>query len=313
MLKTEHARAPFDLLECMDNGGLLPFGGIRGVPAIVRLHGATFFFDSKLGLNTSDPHTHKLEKMTLKNADYLVSVSDYIGAAEPLLAGLSRRSDRTIYNAVDASLFCPDSSVETETGLIVFANKIHPLKGVMALCKAMNIVGRAYPAAKLLMLGRDSTIGPSGRRVCEEAADELDAGMRDRVIFTGMKDRSEVLTYLRRAHVCCYPSKLESFGIAPMEAMSVGKPTIFSRTGAGPEIIEDRVTGLLCDPDSPEDIAEKICRILGNDELGAGLGKRARERVLKCFDRPGWISRNLDFFEEVMSGRKRDKEIPSSR
>lgn len=168
-LKAEHARTPFDLVECMDNCGLLPFGGIRGTPTVVRLHGASLLIDFKLGLNTTDPLTHWFEKRTLKQADRLIGVSDFIGREEPLLAGLEKGADHTIYNSVDMDLFSPGPEGETEEGLIVFANSIHPLKGVFELCRAMNIIGREYPGARLVILERTSPseppAGPCPRRL----------------------------------------------------------------------------------------------------------------------------------------------------
>ena len=45
------------------------------------------------------------------------------------------------------------------------------------------------------------------------------------------------------------PSAQESFGLAALEAMSCEVPVIASRVGGIPEIIEDGVTGFLCDPE----------------------------------------------------------------
>ena len=97
---------------------------------------------------------------------------------------------------------------------------------------------------------------------------------------------------------------METFGIAPVEAMSVGKPTIFSRTGPGPEIIEDGVSGLLCDPRDPKDIATKLDAILDNSQLAADLGRRARERVLKQFNKKDWIPRNLEYYRRCLDRKK---------
>ena len=303
-LKAEHSRDPFDIVECMDNGGLLPFGAIKAVPCVVRLHGASFFYDSKLRSNTTDSFTHWLEKQTLRQADHLVAVSNYVAKEELAVAGSRRHSDCTIYNAVDTDFFSPDPSSPLEAGLIVFANTIHPRKGIVELCNAMNILGGSFPSARLLILGKEIAVGTSGRALSAELMDEVKAEFRNRVIFAGMKQRPEVLAHLRRAHVCCYPSKLETFGIAPLEAMAVGKPTIFSHTGAGPEVIEDGVSGLLCNPDSPEDIARKISLILSDDNLAVDLGKGARERAVSHFGLPGWIARNLAFYNSVVSDQK---------
>ena len=307
-LKSGHRRERFDLIECMDNGGLVPFGGFKDVPMIVRLHGATFLFDYELGSDTSDEFTHWMEKRALAKASFLVGVSNYIARRQLELGGISRSADDVIHNAVDTDFFSPDPNVEIQKGLIVFANSIHPRKGIFELCRAMNIVSQAYPHARLLMIGKHMTVGKSGRPLWEDALAEVSPKFRERVTFTGrLTYRSEVLAHMRKAHLCCYPSKLEGFGIAPVEAMSLGKPTIFSRIGPGPEVIEDGISGLLCDPDKPEDIAEKIGRILSDDALAERLGREARKRAVAQFDKRDWIDKNIAFYSSCLDRTRTTK------
>jgi glycosyltransferase involved in cell wall biosynthesis len=169
------------------------------------------------------------------------------------------------------------------------------------------MIGREFPGARLVILGKDLTVGASGRPLSQEVAGVLDPAVRPRVLFAGGRPRSEVAAYLRRAHLCCYPSKIESFGLAPVEAMATGKPTIFTRSGSGAEIIEDGISGLLCDPESPGDIAEKIRLILQNPELAARLGNAARARVADRFNRSKWIPKNIAFYEETLLSHGKPK------
>lgn len=300
-VRSLHRKRPFDLVESMDNWGLFPFGGGSGYPLVVRLHGATFLFDKELGLHTSDRFTHWLERRTLARADFLAGVSEWISRRELELAGVAREVDATIYNSVDPDFFAPRPEVPVERGLIVFANSIHPRKGVRQLCQSMNLLGSTHPHARLLLIGKHIAMGESGRPLWEECLEEVRPEFRERVHFTGrLQYRSEVLEHLRRAEVCCYPSTLEGLGIAPLEAMSLGKPTVFSRTGPGAEVIEDGISGLLCDPHDPGDIAAKIGSILDDPSLGRRLGEAGRERVLHKFNRADWILRNEAFYRQCL-------------
>lgn len=302
-----HLRERFELVEAIDNHGFMSFGGIPGVPFVVRLHGASFLFDRLLGSSTSDSLTHLLEEWSLCRADFTVAVSEYIGRRELELGNVSRACDRVIYNAVDTNVFSPGE--ETIEGLIVFANSIHPRKGVEELCEAMNYVLPNFPDAKLVLIGKHIVSTASGREFWKQALDRVRPEFRSAVTFTGrLEFRSEVLGYLRKAEVCCYPSQLEGFGIAPVEAMSVGKPTIYSRQGPGSEVVEDGVTGLLCDPSDPRDIAAKICVLLGDRKTAAEMGKRARQEVIRRFSKAKWIDQNLEAYEcfiEELARRRR--------
>ena len=89
---------------------------------------------------------------------------------------------------------------------------------------------------------------------------------------------------------------METFGVAPVEAMSCARPVVFSKLGPGREVIEDGVNGILCDPRDPKNIADCIIRALANPAAAEELGKAAREHVLKQFDKRDWIQRNIDFY-----------------
>ena len=299
-LRRLHAESPFDLVECLDNHGWLPFGGIRGVPNVVRLHGATFFFDSLSGSNTSDPFTHWLERRTVRRADRLVAVSEYDRVAAAEVYAIPAGGIEVIHNAIDTKNFAPDELVRREPGLIVFANSVHLRKGIDSLVRAVPLVRRRVPQARLAILGRDTFLDEVGQPLLAGILAGLAPQDRAGIEVVGHQARDGALQkWLQRAQVCCYPSRMETFGIAPIEAMACGTPVVFSRTGPGPEVIEDGVSGLLCDPESPEDIAAKILRILEDKAFAERLGEAGRARILQRFDTEAWARRNAAYFTEV--------------
>ncbi|MCK4575090.1 glycosyltransferase family 4 protein, partial [candidate division WOR-3 bacterium] len=68
-----------------------------------------------------------------------------------------------------------------------------------------------------------------------------------------------------------------------MEANFFGKPVIGGRSGGVSDAIIDGVTGLLVDPESPEEIANGIIKLFENPELARKLGEQGRKRVLEEF------------------------------
>ena len=81
--------------------------------------------------------------------------------------------------------------------------------------------------------------------------------------------------------------------------MSTGRPTVVTKAGPGPEVVQDCITGLLCDPRSPGDIARCLDRLLEDSAFAESLGAAARVHVLANFDKRDWIRRNVDFYESV--------------
>lgn len=308
-LQREHRENPIQIVEASDYGGWLRFGAPPRVPTVIRIRGSNHFFDTEL---KRPPQTfeHKLERAALAKADYLAGVSVYAARRSLELAGLGRRDCQIIYNAVDTKVFSPSTRIPVDPGLIVYANSINPKKGIEELLDAMNQIFPKFHKAKLVIIGQDTQKPLNGIPYLDRLKKRIHPSYQDRVLFTGRLDRlTGVLDYLRRAHICCYPSHLETFGIAAIEAMSVGRPTIFSKTGPGQEIVEHGVSGLLCDPHDPDSIAQNISMLLENVALAEQLGQNARKRVLAHFDKEKWIRTNIDFYKKCLIDYTDDEQL----
>ncbi len=304
-LDCENKRTPFDVIEASDYDGWLRFGGPKNVATVVRIRGSNYFFDTELQ-RPGNAFEHNLEREALARAHVIGAVSRYAAKQTLEICKLAHRPCTILYNAVDTELFSPSDAVKIEPGLIIFVNYINPKKGIEQLIDAMNIVCQSHSEAKLVAVGQDTQKPENGKTYLEKLKQRIRPEFRERIIFTGRLDRYKgVVEQLRRAHICCYPSHMETFGIAPLEAMSVGKPTIFSKTGPGPEIIEDGISGLLCDPRSPEDIAAKIMVLLKDAPLAKMMGANARQRVEAHFGKKDWVRRNLEFYHNCVTNLKK--------
>ena len=96
-------------------------------------------------------------------------------------------------------------------------------------------------------------------------------------------------------HAACfvYPSFYEGFGLPPLEAMACGCPVIVSNTASLPEVCGDAV--LYCDPDNPEDIADKIKQLMNDEALRETLRQKGLARA-SLFT---WEKCTRDTFEEI--------------
>jgi glycosyltransferase involved in cell wall biosynthesis len=127
----------------------------------------------------------------------------------------------------------------------------------------------------------------------------------ERVQFKGYVPRAKLPGILARAAVCVYPSHMEAMPVAWLEGLAMGRPVVASAAGPGPEIIEDGVCGLLCDPHDPSSIADCLLRVLTNRELQARLGAAGRKRVEECYSLDALVSRNVAFYRECLKNGNR--------
>jgi len=87
----------------------------------------------------------------------------------------------------------------------------------------------------------------------------------------------------------------EHFGRVVIEAMACGKPVIATNSGAVPEIVEDKVTGILVPPEDSEKLAEAIIELLEDKEKAKEMGIAGRKRVEELFS----IEKHTRQIEEV--------------
>lgn len=102
-------------------------------------------------------------------------------------------------------------------------------------------------------------------------------GLVDSFRFLGAQSPERVAALYARASVYVMTSVLESFGLTPLEAMAHGVPVVVGAASCMPEVCGD--AALYCDPRDPEDIAEKLHRVLTDPTLRADLVARGRERA----------------------------------
>ena len=125
-----------------------------------------------------------------------------------------------------------------------------------------------------------------------------------RVTWKGRVARSTLPDALRRASVCVYPSHIEAMPIGWLEGLATGKAVVASKTGPGPEIIDDGVTGLLCDPADPASIADKVIRLLKDSAERRRLGAAARKLCVERYSLPALTERNIRYYESLLAKRK---------
>lgn len=289
----------FDIIECQEWQGLLPFG-LDHSNLVVRIHGAAIFFDYLLNRN-SGRLIHWTEKRTLKKAKHLVAVSDYCGEKTLEIANLTL--DYTvIYNAIKSTRIRKYANDRFNRFQIVFANSLLPKKGVFELADAFNIVASKFPEAELIYIGK-TNYSNEGKNARELITEKVEPRFRDRLKVLGwLESADDVYKWLSQAHVCVYPSHMEGFGIAPVEAMILGKPTVFMKEGPGPEVIENGVSGLLVDTTNPDSISESIVALFQNDKLAKSLGEKANKRALQLFDLESvFIPKNLEYYQSLVN------------
>lgn len=218
-----------------------------------------------------------------------VGVSEFARRHAASLLGLGRDRTMTIYSGVNLDRFNPRPESPREGGMLTLLTVAHliPEKGVDCLIRAAARLG----SVRLQIIGD----GPERGRLVT-LSETL--GMGERTEFLGL--RSDVERFLATCDVFVHPATwTEAFGLTVAEGMAAGCPTVASRTGAIPELIEDGRSGVLFPPGDVDALAEALHRLAESPSLRRSLGTRARERAERLFDLERNAAQHVDLLERV--------------
>ncbi len=204
-------------------------------------------------------------RLLFKKARAIVAISTkYFESAFPEF----RAKVHDIPPSVDDERFAA-TPLPSGSKTVLFVGRIEETsswKGIAALLRAMKLVARSIPDAKLELVG-------GGDAVPRYRAMAKDLGIERNVIFSGPMLGDELVRAYRRSSALTLPSLTgaEAFGIVLIEAMASGRPVIGSNVGGIPQVIADGEDGLLVTPGDESALAAAIRRVLSDEPFARHL------------------------------------------
>ena len=151
---------------------------------------------------------------------------------------------------------------------LLFVGRLDPQKGPWLLVRAVKGLLPVHRNLHLLMVGD----GPLAAELKDwTRAQRLD----DRIHFAGW--RPDVPSLLKAVDALVLPSRWEGMPNVVLEAMAAGRPVIATRVEGVRELVTDRETGLLVEPESVESLAGAIALLLAEPDLGREAGRKAQQ------------------------------------
>src|SRR5580698_5201365 len=222
------------------------------------------------------------------------------GFREPVHDGSFRRSlwvSFVIHNSVVLPAADQVKADFAGRDLVCFSGTLVEKKGVFSLAQAWSLVKQRRPNARLMLIGKDG--GHCGRPAIQVIR-ELAGNYADSIDCLGHRPKAEVEALLATADIAVYPSYSETFALAPMEAMALCVPTIYTTRASGPELIRHGIDGWLCDPGNINDLASQIVTLLESESLRRQLGEAGRRRIIDSCSYSAFLQKNLNFYRRCI-------------
>jgi N-acetyl-alpha-D-glucosaminyl L-malate synthase BshA len=266
-------------------------GANRKLPFVTTLHG------TDITIVGQDRSYLPVTRFSIEQSDGVTSISKYL--KERTVHEFDVHNEiEVIYNFVNCDLYrrdLPDADdpskyADSDEPIFVHLSNFRPVKCVLDVVEVFDRVNKVIPS-RLLMMGD----GPD-RSAAEYLAKRK--GIRDRIHFLGKQDN--VQTKLAISDVMLMPSELESFGLAALEAMACKVPSIATRVGGVPELIEHGKTGYLADVGDVDTMARCAIELLSDPDRLKVMGESARFEAQSNFCSTSIIEKYINYYARVL-------------
>jgi glycosyltransferase involved in cell wall biosynthesis len=243
-------------------------GRLQRVPVVVSEHWSGF------PLGTLTPWQCVLARRAFESADAVCPVSESLQRAIEPYAPRARM--RVVGNVVDTTLFAPrtaERGVHDGPARLLAVALLSDKKGLAVLLDALaRRAAAGRPPVSLDVVGD----GPE-RQALDTRAREL--GLDGAVRFHGLESRDAVARRMAESDLFVLPSRVETFGVALVEALAAGLPVVATDVGVAGEVVTERA-GVIVPAGDADALAAGIDRALeglaGFDLAGSSALVRAR-------------------------------------
>ncbi len=218
---------------------------------------------------------------------------------------LNKEKILLLHNGINTDQFNPETkkgdkireefNIKNNELVIGMIARFSPGKGHEEFLTAAKELNKSYSNLKFLVVGEASRGENEYETKIKKTALRYNL---TNIIFSGFRsDTPEILSVM---DIFVFPSHAEAFGIALVEAMSMGKPSVCSNSDGILDIAVDNETSLLFEKKNTEDLIMKIQKLINSPELRTCLGNKARKRAVENFDIEILTTKVIDIYKNVL-------------
>lgn len=296
-------KSRFDVIECIDFGGLAFWGLLSPLKSRILLRGhGCLSFQHRQVLGAGYWFHDALERFCVHRASCTLTVSqelarfyqDEFGVDASRVIALPWGIDgpEILRRAATSSLV--SRWVESDT--ILYVGRIEYQKGSDLLFKVLRQVHAKRPQTRAIMVGQ----------VFQDVEAEYTVFMQECATWCwhpGELPWADVLSLMTQSSIIFLPSRTESLGRVLVEAQFCGLPQVATRVGGIPEVVLDGITGFLVDIQKPNLLVEALLKLLSSPELRAEMGIRSRERATTLFEMEQVMDRQVQLYQVIAEGQ----------
>ncbi|WP_088102184.1 N-acetyl-alpha-D-glucosaminyl L-malate synthase BshA [Halalkalibacter urbisdiaboli] len=261
---------------------------------VTTLHG------TDITVLSNDPSLRQLIRYGIEQSDVVTAVSnDLVTQTKELIR--TNKEIETIYNFIDERVYVKNDigclkghyGIKPDENVLIHISNFRPVKRVTDVVKSFYLISKQIKA-KLLLIGSGPELTTARQLVRE-------FGIEDRVVMLG--NQKHIAELLSMSDLMLLLSEKESFGLVALEAMACKVPVIGTRVGGIPEVIEDGVTGYLCDVGDVECVADRAIMLLKDKALHQSFAQKGLERVTTTFYSARIVEQYEHLYQQIVTNK----------
>ncbi|WP_291257998.1 polysaccharide pyruvyl transferase CsaB [Flavonifractor sp.] len=305
----------YEIIHCHGARGNMMGALLRrstGVPVVTTVH-SDWRLDY-LGRPFSHLTYGTINTIALRLLDYRIGVSD---AMTNLLISRGFDPDKlfTIYNGIDFTPRTPALGREEywrsvglqadgDSVVVGITARLNPIKDISTLVRGFAIAHRSCPNLRLLIAG-------DGEQMDMLKKLSVELGVEQQVCFAGWVTDTD--SFYHAIDINTLTSLSETFPYSLTEGARAHLPTVASRVGGVPYLIEHGVHGLLFEAGDAEGLARHLVTLAQDPTLREHLGERLYQRAKADFSLESTLERQLTIYRTILRRQERKKNLRGRR
>jgi glycosyltransferase involved in cell wall biosynthesis len=295
-------RPAIDLLHSTD---FIPPLRVHSFKSVITVHDLAFLRWPHFLTEDSARYYGQVDA-AVERTDHIIAVSESTKSDLVKLLGAPRDKITVVYEAADP-IYRPVPRAEALASMrskfplpdefILFVSTIEPRKNIATLLHAYRRLLDSYKVSAGLVLA-----GATGW-LSEQIFDTVEQlELQRHVTFLGRVQNGDLVYLYNLARCLAHPAYYEGFGLTPLEALACGTPAVVSNVSSLPEVVGD--AALLIDPNSEEELAVALHRLLTDEALCASLRAKGLARA-RTFSWERAAEETLAVYERTLAAADR--------
>ena len=274
-----------------------------GAKVIIHLRGSHF----KLNFQNFNPLAKKLIGFALRKVNCAIVQALYLN--DQFFPFIKKDKIAVLYQAMDVEEYSINPDYKIENGKILVVGHLTKAKGYTDILKIIPEICEEFPHVRFYFAGniRKGERGVffnqfTGEKITYEDPFEAEENIlkskySDNYINLGIISGENKMGHLHTADIFLTASYSEGFSRSLLEAMSVGKPVVFTPVGAHREVFKDKIHGFSFVPGKLDELKLALRKLILDDEKRLLIGQVNRKNVVSNFS----IEKISEDFRDIIS------------